>query len=300
MAGQVNYGGLAGEYSDLTTAKVVVLPIPYDAGSSWRSGADRGPQALLVASGNMELYDIETDSSVFGRGIHTATPLAHDGDPESLFPAARLRAKEVLDQGKFLVTLGGNHSITPGVFKAHVDAYAPLTLLQLDAHADMREEYRGDPWNHACVMARMAPWAEKTVQVGIRSMDSSEKANVGKSTVFWADAIHQDPTWVGQVIAACGPRVYTTVDLDAFDPSIMPSTGTPEPGGLYYQQVIDLMRALCKERELVGFDINELLPEPSNPAPDFLAAKLVYQILSFRFQGEPEPDKVQVSEDVPG
>lgn len=284
------FGGLEGDYTDLATARIAILPIPYDAGSSWRSGADRGPQALLEASGNMELYDIETHSLVFEQGIHTAPPLVHGGDPESLFPAARLRAKELLDQGKFLVTLGGNHSITPGVFKAHVDAHGPLTLVQIDAHADMRESYEGDPWNHACVMARMAPWAEATVQIGIRSMDSSEQANIAKSTTFWADAIHRDPAWVAKVIAACGPKVYLTVDLDGFDPSIMPSTGTPEPGGLSYGQAIDLVRALSRERELVGFDITELLPEPTNPAPDFLAAKFLYQILSFRFQnGKPPP-----------
>jgi agmatinase len=179
------------------------------------------------------------------------------------------------------VVVGGEHSVSVGAVQAHVDRYPGLSVLQLDAHADLRDEYEGSKYNHACVMARIRELCP-IVQVGIRSMDISEKPALAENRVFFAHAIHGSLTWIDQVVAGLTERVYLTIDLDAFDPSIMPSTGTPEPGGLGWYEVLTLLKTVCRRRTVVGFDVVELCPVETNWAPDFLAAKLIYKILSYR------------------
>lgn len=280
---QTSFGNLPREYSALHNAKIVVIPVPYDGTSTWFKGADRGPAAIIEASANMELYDIETDSEVYRNGIFTDKALDRKSSAEDTVEAVRQRVKEFLEKDKFTVVIGGEHSVSIGAVKAHAADGKDITVLQLDAHADLRDEYEGSRYNHACVMARIKELCP-IVQVGIRSMDSSEKDFVDKQRIFFANDIRDKPDWLNEVIAKLSENVYITIDLDVFDPSVMPSTGTPEPGGLLWYEVLGLLKPVCIERNVVGFDVVELCPNETNKAPDFLAAKLIYKLLSYRFR----------------
>jgi agmatinase len=280
---QTTFGNLPPEYSALQSAKIVIIPVPYDGTSTWLKGADKGPAAIIEASANMELYDIETDSEVYRNGIFTDKPLDVKSSAEDMVEAVRQRVEKFLEQNKFVVVLGGEHSVSIGAVKAHAADSKDITVLQLDAHADLRDEYEGSKYNHACVMARIRQLCQ-IVQVGIRSMDSSEKKLIDKRRIFFAEDIHDRVDWPSEAIANLSDNVYITIDLDVFDPSLMPSTGTPEPGGLLWYDVLRLLRAVCKERSVVGFDVVELCPNETNKAPDFLAAKLIYKLLSYKFK----------------
>lgn len=273
------------ELSDYKTAPIVILPVPYDETSTWVKGADKGPEAILHASANMELYDIETDSEVYLKGIHTAAHVTEKSSPDAMVREVHDQVASFLKDGKFVVTLGGEHSVTIGAVQAFAEHVPGLNVLQIDAHTDLRPEYEGSRFNHACVMARVREWCP-FVQVGIRSMDIIEKPFMDPSKVFFAKDIAGAPEdWMDEVIERLDTHVYVTIDLDGFDPSIMPSTGTPEPGGLGYYEVVRLMRKLIVRKKLVGFDVVELCPMPENKSSDFLASKLIYQILSYQFQG---------------
>jgi len=278
----MNFGGIPEEYDQLDSSPIVVLPIPYDKTSTWIKGADKGPEAILEASANMELYDIETDSEVYKLGIHTMKPITEDESPEKMVEAVYSTVKDLLEKDKFIVSLGGEHSISAGIIKAYSESYDEFSVLQLDAHSDTREEYDGSPYNHACVMAR-AKEVCPVIQVGIRSMDVSEIPNVIPSRMFKANDIRKNEVWISQIVRELTDNVYITIDLDVFDPSIMPSTGTPEPGGLLWYQVIDLLEQVNAHTNIVGFDVVELCPNPENRASDFLASKLIYQLLSMKF-----------------
>ncbi|MBN2182167.1 MAG: agmatinase [Sedimentisphaerales bacterium] len=282
-----NFGDVPEEYSVIDRAEIVILPVPYDRTSTWIKGADKGPQALIEASTHMELYDIETDSEVYRRGIHTAEPVAENGLPEDMVEVVEKRVKHYIDNGKFVVVVGGEHSVSLGPVRAHVAQDADITVLQLDAHSDLRNEYEGSEYNHACIMARIRQLCP-IVQVGIRSMDISEKTQLDESRIFFAEDIRRDKNWKQKVLSKLSNKVYITIDLDVFDPSIMPSTGTPEPGGLLWYEVLVLLKAVFDDKEVVGIDIVELCPIESNKAPDFLAAKLVYKLLSYKFKGMEE------------
>jgi agmatinase len=281
-----NFGGIPPIYSSYDSAPIVVFPVPFDATSTWIKGADRGPDAILEASANMELYDIETDSEVYLKGIYTADPAKEKSSPENLAVEVSARVRKFLDDGKFVVTLGGEHSVTIGAVQAYAEKVPGLCVLQIDAHTDLRPEYEGSKFNHACVMSRVRELCP-IVQVGIRSMDIVEKPYIAKDRIFYAkDIAGTNQLWIDKVIEKLDDHVYVTIDLDGFDPSIMPATGTPEPGGLSYYEVINLMRKLIVEKKLVGFDVVELCPNENNKASDFLATKLIYQILSFRFNDD--------------
>ncbi len=281
----VNYGGIPEEFDNLETSKIVVLPVPYDGTSTWIKGADKGPDAVMEASANMELYDIETDKEVYTIGIHTADPVAENSSPEAMVDAVFLAMKKYLFLDKFVVTVGGEHSVSIGAIKAHSEKYKDLCVLQLDAHSDMRPEYEGSKNNHACAMARASEYCD-VIQVGIRSMAAEEKQFIKRKNVFFADEIIKDPNWIDSVVGMLDENVYITIDMDVFDPSVMPSTGTPEPGGLFWNEVLDLMRSVNNYKNIVGFDIVELCPNENNKAPDFMASKLIYKILSYKFSGE--------------
>ncbi len=278
-----NFGNLSGEYSNPENAAVVIVPVPYDRTSTWGKGADKGPAAIIDASANMELYDIEIDSEVYRLGIFTDEPVKEQSSPEKMAGAVAGRVAKHISYGKFTVLLGGEHSVSIGAAKAHAEKYHNLTVLQLDAHADLRDEYDGSKYNHACVMARIKRFCP-VVQVGIRSMDASEKKSIEKENTFFAKDIHNNTGWIAKVISRLTENVYITIDLDVFDPSIMPSTGTPEPGGLLWYDVLHLLKTLCKKKNLVGFDVVELCPNQNNKAPDFLAAMLIYKLLSYKFR----------------
>jgi agmatinase len=260
--------------------RFAVLPIPYDGTSTWRKGADRGPAALLAASANMELYDIETAGEPWRAGIVTMAPVLHDGPPEGMVAKVRAAADDLLDRGLTVVGLGGEHSVSIGLIQAHAARHPGLTVLQFDAHGDSRDSYEGSPNNHACVMARAAEVADY-VQVGIRSLDAAEAPKIRPGRTFFAHEIGEGYDFIPAVVDRLSGPVYVTVDLDVFDPGIMPSTGTPEPGGLSYRQVVRTLAAVARSRRIVGFDVVELLPDPRNPGPDFLAARLAYQIMAY-------------------
>ena len=274
-----NFGAIPAEYAREESARIVVLPVPYDETSTWMKGADSGPQAIIDASANMELFDIETGSEVFRQGIFTAPAVSEKHSPEAMVAAVRERVSGYLEKGKFVVTVGGEHSVSVGSIQAHAARHPGMAVLQLDAHADLREEYAGSRFNHACVMARVREICP-IVQVGIRSLDRAEQANLTPGSVFWAHDIAGNTGWIEAVLARLPAECYATIDLDVFDPAIMPSTGTPEPGGLFWYDVTRLLQALSHRCRVVGFDVVELCPGNYNRAPDFLAAKLIYQFLS--------------------
>jgi agmatinase len=279
-----SFGDLPLEYRHPDEARIVLVPVPYDGTSTWMKGADRGPGAIIEASANLELYDIETDGEVYRNGIFTDAPIGGEPTPESMVAEVKRRIETHLANNKFSVVVGGEHSVSIGAVQAHARKYPGMTVLQLDAHADLRDEYEGSKYNHACVMARIRELCP-VVQVGLRSMDVSEKQSIEEDRVFWAHEIHDSATWVNQVVGRLGKEVYVTIDLDVFDPSVMPSTGTPEPGGLLWYDVLALLKAVCRRTSVVGFDVVELCPTERSWAPDFLAAKLIYKLLSYKFRG---------------
>ena len=280
---KIYYGDMPEEFSLYETSKIVILPIPYDGTSTWIKGADKGPQAIIDASDSIELYDIETGKEVYKFGIHTAPPIDAFETPEIMVEAAYQRAKKYLNDDKYLVTIGGEHSVSCGVIKAFSEKFEKLTILQIDAHADLRDDYHGSIYNHACVMRRAQDFG-KVVQVGIRSMCIEEKPNMIRENMFFSHEIRNNPNWMIDVVAQLGENVYLSIDLDGFDPSVIPSTGTPEPGGLTWWQVTDLIKLVNQRCQVVGFDVVELCPNPADKSSDLAASKLVYQILSQRFR----------------
>lgn len=281
----MNYGGLEEEFSTYASSSIVVLPVPYDGTSTWIKGADKGPLAILEASANMELYDIETDSEVYRKGIHTAKTIEFIKTPESLSNIVEKKVYNLLSHNKFPVILGGEHSVSIGCFKAVAKFYEDITILQFDAHSDMRSEYDNSAYNHACVMARAKEIAP-VLQVGIRSMDVVEKINIDYDRIFFAHQIRNNTEWHEKVLSKLTKNVYITIDLDVFDPAIMPSTGTPEPGGMLYHEVLDFIIKVNKYSNIVGFDVVELCPNKTEKSSDFMASKLIYQILSEKFSNQ--------------
>jgi len=280
----INFGYLPEEYSDPENAGIIIIPVAYDGTSTWIKGADKGPTAIIEASANMELYDIETDSQVYRKGIYTEDTITREITTTEMINAVNGTIRYYLEKNKFTIVIGGEHSVSIGSIKAHAEHYANLTVLQLDAHADLREEYNGSIYNHACVTARIKESCP-VVQVGIRSMDSTEKESMDKNRTFFAEDIYNNTDWIKKVISKLSDNVYITIDLDVFDPSIMPSTGTPEPGGLLWYDVLELLKAVSNKKNVVGFDVVELCPDDRNKAPDFMAAKLIYKLLSYKFGG---------------
>jgi agmatinase len=285
MPEQINFAGITGEYADLETAKIVIIPVPFDLTSqwtrSWSRSSERGPQAIIEASQFMELYDIETKTLTYENIIHTSAPITARSSKE-LVENVEAKVEELIKLGKFVVVLGGEHTVSIGAIWAHKEKKEDLTVVQLDAHTDLRDDYEGDKFSHACVMARAKEIAP-IVQIGIRSLDNSELINMPKDGVFYAKDIYNRDDWMDNAINKMKKKVYVTIDLDVFDNGAMPSVGTPEPGGLDWYRILGFLKKLSEKREIVGFDVVELAPNPSNKAPDFLAAKLTYTFLSYIF-----------------
>lgn len=276
------FGAIAEEFCRYETASIAILPVPYDGTSTWMKGANRGPQALLDASANMELYDIETDFEVFKYGIVTMDAVPCPDDPEEMVTVVYKYARPILEDGKFVVGIGGEHTISVGLVRAVAEKFRNLSVLQFDAHSDTRNEYEGSRYNHACVMSRIGELCPY-VQAGIRSLDASEREKLNRDRIFFAHEMLQASDVIPSMLNALTQNVYITIDLDVFDPSIMPSTGTPEPGGLDWYTLLRLIEWVVKKKDVVGIDVTELLPNPANRAPDFVAAKLVYRVLSMVF-----------------
>ena len=276
-----NYAGIPDKYTRIDEAKVVLIPVPYDGTSTWQKGADKGPDAFLDASENMELYDIETNTEVYKKGIYLAPPVTEDSSPEKMVEAVYKTTKNYIKQEKFVTLFGGEHSVSIGSIKAFNESFSDLTVVQLDAHADLRPEYEGSTCNHACALHE-ASKTTNLIQVGIRSMDISEKDHMDENQVYFAHDLYED--WQEDAIGQMTPNVFITIELDAFDPSIMPSTGTPEPGGLFWYETLEFLKIMFKKKNVVGFDIVELCPDKKEKSSDFLAAKLYYKMLSYKFK----------------
>jgi len=270
-------------YASFPNAKVLLQPIPYDRTSTWGKGADKGFRAFLEASHNMELYDIETNSCVYKEGIHILPAIIDEETPDKMFNSIYSSVQYQLGLNRFLTFFGGEHSISIGIVKAFREQYENLTVVQLDAHADLRPHYLGSKYNHACAM-HDAALNTNLIQIGVRSMDASELKFINREKCFYAKDIMDNDAWMDKAIAQMGDTVYLTIDLDVFDPSIMPSTGTPEPGGMLWYPTLKFMKKLFSERNVVGFDMVELAPNINNKAPDFLTAKLYYKLLSYKFK----------------
>ena len=278
-----NFAGIEDQYADYNNSAILLQSIPYDGTSTWGKGADKAFSAFLEASENMELYNIETDTEVYKKGIHILPDITEDSTPESVFEVVYNRTKELLNTNKFLTFFGGEHSISIGVIKAFYEKYPDITILQLDAHADLRKDYLGSKYNHACALHDASKNAN-LIQVGIRSMDICEKQYLNKEKCYFAQDIYSSKTWMQRSIDQMSDNVYITFDLDALDPSIMPSTGTPEPGGLDWNTTISYLKKVFDQKNVVGFDIVELAPIAGNKAPEFLVAKLYYSMLSYKFK----------------
>lgn len=285
-----NYAGIEDEFARYENAQVVLIPVSYDGTSTWQKGADKGPQAFLHASENMELYDIETDSEAYKEGIFLNEELSGFENPEDMVQTIHDQVKDHIKNRKIVTLVGGEHSISIGTIRAFNESFDKLTVLQIDAHADLRASYEGSPYNHACALHE-ASQNTNLIQVGIRSMDSSEKKYLNSDRTFFAHEMVLDEFWTDKAIDLMTDNVFITIDLDGFDPSILPSTGTPEPGGLLWYETLDFLKRIAEEKKIVGFDIVELCPNENDKSSDFLAAKLYYKMLSYIFQKDDEFDE---------
>jgi len=278
----MNFGGIYPACS-LRDAKFVVVPVPYDLTSTYQSGSRKGPAAIIEASTNMELYDEELKKETYLAGIHTTLPVATDArGPKNMVSSVRKIISRIASLNKIPVMLGGEHSITFGAVQAVREKYPKLTVLQFDAHADLRDTYQGSPYSHACVARRISEICPLT-QVGIRSMSEEEGKFLPQSKVksYSADFVLQNKNWAETVCKNLNGDVFITIDLDVFDPSIMPATGTPEPGGLYWKDVLHLLKLISTSCNIRGFDVVELAPLPGIVAPDFMTAKLIYRLMGY-------------------
>ncbi|MBL6655017.1 MAG: agmatinase [Flavobacteriaceae bacterium] len=276
------YAGIPEKYGKLENSKIVLISVPFDATSTWQKGADKGFEAFLDASENMELYDIETNSEVYKNGVFIDESIQEKLSPEKMVEQIHQIVKKYIIKDKFVTIFGGEHSISIGTIRAFKDCFKSLSVLHLDAHADLRDKYKGTQFNHACAVYE-ASKTTNLIQVGIRSMDICEKEVMNNNKVFFAEDIFYDESWQDQATELLSDNVFITLDVDVFDPSIMPSTGTPEPGGLFWNETISFLKKVFFEKNVVGFDIVELCPNPNNKAPDFMVAKLYYKMLSYKF-----------------
>ncbi|SDB65727.1 agmatinase [Flavobacteriaceae bacterium MAR_2010_188] len=283
------YAGIEEEYSKLETSKVILIPVPYDGTSTYQKGSDKGPEAFLDASDNMELYDIETESEVYKQGIHVTEPITENDSPESMVNAVHEITKKYILKNKFVTTIGGEHSISIGSIRAFNECFDNLTVLQIDAHADLRKSYNGSKFNHACAVYE-ASQSTNLIQVGIRSMDAIETTIIDNEKTYFAHEMANDEYWMDSAIDQMTENVYITFDLDALDPSLLPGTGTPEPGGLFWYETLDFLKKVFEEKNVVGFDIMELCPRKNDKTSEFIAAKLYYKMLTYKFVNDDVDD----------
>lgn len=274
--------------ADFEHARVVILPVPLDRTTSYVAGTRNGPHEILVASSHMELWDEETGTDVHRIGIFTLPEMEFPfGSMNEVIAEIRRVATELVARDKFPVVLGGEHSITAPIVAAMASRYPGLSVLQIDAHADLRESFMGTRYNHACAMRRVLDHA-RTTQVGIRSLSLEEAAAAPTlpTRIFYDHNMREHDDWIQHVVDSLSETVYISIDCDGFDPAIMPAVGTPEPGGLSWGEALALLRRVIASRHVVGCDVVELSPLPGYVAPNFLCAKLIYKILSYRFGAE--------------
>ena len=286
----MNFGGIAEEeFSSFQNSRVLVWPIAYEGTVSYGGGTGQGAAAIIDASRNMELYDEETDAEVYKLGIHTIDESPSIDPPERMMNSLYDRAKKLVGSGKFVTMIGGEHSVSAPVIRAHAEKYSNLSILQIDAHADLRDSYDGTPYSHASIMARVVKDLHSpAVQVGIRSISVDEARVLDQlpTRIFWAKDIVGRDDWWDQAVDALTENVYLTVDIDGLDPSLVSATGTPEPGGLGWYETIGLLRTLARKRNVIGMDLTEYSFVEGQSASAFLCAKLIYKTLGFVFEKE--------------
>ncbi len=287
----MNFGGIAEKkFSDFDTSQVLIFPVAYEGTVSYGGGTGAGARAIIDASRNLELYEEETDAEVYRIGIHTLPEFTPRSSPAAMMSALYEEAKTLLKSDKFVCMLGGEHSISAPLIRAHAEKFHNISILQIDAHADLRDEYDGTPHSHASVMARTVKDLKiPAVQVGIRSLSADEARSLDDlphTKIYWAKDIVGRTDWINSAIESLTENVYLTIDIDGFDPSLVPTTGTPEPGGLGWYEVLTLLKKLAEKRRVVGMDLVEYAYVENQPAPAFLCAKLVYKTLGYIFQND--------------
>ena len=286
----MNFGGIVeSEFSNFERARVLVWPVSYEGTVSYGTGTGRGAEAIIDASRNMELYDEETDAEVYKIGIHTVDESPSIDPPARMMQSLYERARELVGTGKFVTMIGGEHSVSAPVIRAHAERYDNLSVLQIDAHADLRDTYDGTPHSHASIMARVVrDMRLPSVQCGIRSVSAEEARSLGElpTRVFWAKDIVGRTDWWDAAVDGLTENVYLTIDIDGLDPSLVAQTGTPEPGGLGWYETIGLLRTLARRRRVVGMDLTEYSYVEGYDASAFLCAKLIYKTLAFIFEGQ--------------
>ncbi|MEP6922965.1 MAG: agmatinase [Pyrinomonadaceae bacterium] len=287
----INFGGIAEpEFSSFESSQVLILPVAYEGTVSYGVGTEQGAAAIIEASRNMELYDEETDAEVYKIGIHTLAEITPENTPRAMMDKIYQCTKEVLAEDKFLVSLGGEHSISAPIIRAHAEKYHNISILQIDAHADLRDEYDGTPYSHASIMARTVKDLKiPAVQIGIRSLSADEARSLDDlphTHIYWAKDVVGRSDWIDEAISHLTDNVYLTIDIDGLDPSLVPTTGTPEPGGLGWYETLTLIRKLAEKKRVVGMDLVEFSKTANSDAPAFLCAKLVYKSLAYIFRNE--------------
>ena len=286
----MNFGGIAeAEFSSFDDSRIVVWPVSYEGTVSYGGGTGKGAMAIVDASRNMELYDEETDAETYKLGIHTLDESQSIDPPELMMNSLYERAKELVNSGKFVTMIGGEHSVSAPVIRAHAEKYQDLSVLQIDAHADLRDTYDGTPHSHASIMARVVKDMRiPSVQVGIRSISVDEARVVDQlpTRIFWAKDIVGRNDWWDDAVDGLTENVYLTIDIDGLDPSLVSATGTPEPGGLGWYETVGLIRTLARKRKVVGMDLTEYSYVEGQNASAFLCAKLIYKTLGFVFEAE--------------
>ncbi|QIK16477.1 agmatinase [Blattabacterium sp. DPU] len=277
------FAGIPKKYATLDKSKTVLIPVPYDYTQTWKKGSKKAPKAFLSAAKHIELYDIETNSEVYRKGIFIV--------PDVINPSISIKkmiekvyhiTKKYLSKEKFITLIGGDHSISIGSIRAIGEKYTNLSILHMDAHTDLRPIYKGSPYNHACSMYE-ASQKYPLIQIGIRSMDIVEKKYIQKGNIFYMHKIYKNDLWMQNAIHKLSENVFISIDIDVFDPSIAPSTGTPEPGGLFWYTTLKFLKKVFKNKNVIGFDIVELLPNKKESSTDFLAVKLYYKLLSYKY-----------------
>lgn len=287
----MNFGGIEDDgYSSFEKARVVVFPVSYEGTVSYGTGTGEGAMAIVDASRNMELYEEETDAEVYRIGIHTTGEFQPRETPEAMMRDLYAESRRLLDSGKFLCMLGAEHSVSAPVIRAHAERFHDLSVLQIDAHADLRDSYDGTPHSHASIMARVVKDMKiPAVQVGIRSLSAEEARSIASgipTKIYWARDVAGRTDWIDEAIQHLTENVYLTIDIDGLDPSLVPTTGTPEPGGLGWYETLELIRKLAARKRVVGMDLVEFSKTDNSDAPAFLCAKLVYKTLAYVFRDE--------------
>jgi len=278
--------GLGNEDTDYKKAKIVVIPAPFEASTSYQTGTINGPQAILKASQQVEIYDIELKKSCHTVGIHTTAPLPiQKATPKEAFDILYQQTKRVLNDGKWPIMLGGEHAVSYGMFEALLEKYPQLSIFHIDAHTDMRAAYEGDPYSHASILYRMRMKCPRTVSIGIRSMCEEEAAYVKKNKVpvYYAHEIHKNGLHPKELFSHLTDHVYLTIDVDGFSAEIIPATGTPEPGGLKWYETLSVLKKLFKTKNVVGMDVVELMPIADFASSDYSVAKLIFKCIGYKY-----------------